>query len=221
MQHCSDCNYGYTGEMSNETTELGLRERKKRAARITIQRKALELVAEHGFCRVSVDDIAAAAGVSPRTFFNYYATKEDSLFTPEVTRLEAANRIIAQADASLGPMGVVRATLLETMDETRYDMTAVKLRRQILDREPTLVGSFLRATQSTQAHWVAALKERFAQGPPLPVGYIELVVAVSWTATGIALHLWSDGCEEQRFLDILTRQLDQLAAGLDNIPPSA
>ena len=202
--------------MSNETIELGLRERKKRAARIAIQLKALELVAERGFCHVSVDDIAAAAGVSPRTFFNYYATKEDALFTPDIDRLEAADRVIAQADASRGPMSVVRETLLDMMDQSRYDLSAVRLRQKILDREPTLVGSFLRVSRSTQACWVSALNERFAADKAMPEGYIDLVVAVAWTAAGVALHLWSVGGEDELFLDVLTRQLDQVSAGLDD-----
>lgn len=201
--------------------ELGLRERKKRAARIAIQMKALELVAEQGFCQVSIEDIATAAGISPRTFFNYYATKEDALFTADIDRLEAADRFIAEADPALGPMSVVRATLLDMMDESRYDLSAVRLRRQILDREPTLVGSFLRASQSTQSHWAASLKERFVNERPLPDGYIELVVAVAWTASGIALQLWSAGGGEVPFLDILARQLDQLAVGLDHPLPAS
>lgn len=199
--------------------ELGLRESKKRAARIAIQLSALELVAQRGFCEVSVDDIAAASGVSPRTFFNYFATKEDALFTPDINRLEAADRFIAEADASRGPMSVVRATLLDMMDDSKHDLTPVRLRRQILDREPALVGSFLRASQSTQSHWVAALKERFGGEKALREGHIELVVAVCWTATGIALHMWSAGGHGDRLTDILAWQLDQLAVGLDNPLP--
>lgn len=205
--------------MPNDTLELGLRERKKRAARASIQLSALELVAERGFCQVSVEDIATAAGISPRTFFNYYATKEDALFTPDTDRLEAADRSIAHADAALGPMAVVRATLLEMMDETRYDLTAVRLRRQVLDREPTLVGGFLRTSQATQSLWAAALKERFAAEPALPHGHIDLVVALAWAATGVALNIWSTCAPERSFLDVLARQLDQLAVGLDNPLP--
>lgn len=221
MQLCIDCKIGYSVCMPTEIVELGLRERKKRAARTAIQLQALELVAERGFCQVSIEDIATAAGVSPRTFFNYYASKEDALFTPDINRLEAADRSIANADPSLGLMSVLRATLLEMMDETRYDLSAVRLRRRVLDREPTLVGSFLRASQSTQTHWVDALKERFGPDQALPDGHVELVVAVAWTATGVALHTWSTCSPEHGFLDILTRQLDQLAVGLDNPLPSS
>src|SRR5690625_8011977 len=57
----------------------GLRERKKRAARIETHRAALELVAERGLGGVTVEMIAERAGISPRTFFNHWATKEAAL----------------------------------------------------------------------------------------------------------------------------------------------
>ena len=57
----------------------GLRERKKLATRHALHEAALHLVAAHGLDGVSVDDIAARADVSPRTFFNYFATKDDAV----------------------------------------------------------------------------------------------------------------------------------------------
>lgn len=202
--------------MTTEASDLGLRERKKRAARKAIQHAALELVADRGFNQVAIDDIAAEAGVSPRTFFNYFSSKEDALFAPDPDRLDAADSSIAHADVSRGPFWVVRTTLLEMMDETRHDLSAVHLRRRVLDGEPTLVGGHFRASQSVQEHWVRALKGRFADDDGVPEGHIELSVAMAWTASGVALHLWAGQHHDARFLDLLDRQLEQLAVGLDN-----
>jgi AcrR family transcriptional regulator len=55
-----------------------LRERRRLATQAEIEQVALDLFARNGSERTTVDDIAAAAGVSPRTFFRYFATKEDA-----------------------------------------------------------------------------------------------------------------------------------------------
>ena len=56
--------------------EAGLRERKKLATRVALGQGAWRLVMERGYDKVRVEDIAAAAGVSVRTFSNYFANKD-------------------------------------------------------------------------------------------------------------------------------------------------
>jgi AcrR family transcriptional regulator len=77
-------------------TNASLRERKKLATRRALRRAAFELVTEHGFARVTVEDIAAAADVSPRTFFNYFPTKEAALFGADPDRITALRERVAR-----------------------------------------------------------------------------------------------------------------------------
>jgi AcrR family transcriptional regulator len=58
-------------------TVPGLRERKKQKTKASIQREALRLFKRRGYDETTIEDIAAAAEISPSTFFNYFPTKED------------------------------------------------------------------------------------------------------------------------------------------------
>ena len=68
---------------------MGLRESKKLRTRQEIADQAMQLFATRGFDHVTVAEVAAAAGVSDKTVFNYFPTKED-LFYDEVPKREAA-----------------------------------------------------------------------------------------------------------------------------------
>src|SRR5215468_6911612 len=61
----------------------GLRERKKQKTRWSIQEHALRLFREQGYEQTTVDQIAAAAEISPSTFFRYFKTKEDVVVEDE------------------------------------------------------------------------------------------------------------------------------------------
>lgn len=70
----------------------GLRERKKRDTRNAIHAAALELVARHGLDGTTVDEISAEAGISTRTFFNYFPTKASAVLGVTVEPLTQEDR---------------------------------------------------------------------------------------------------------------------------------
>src|ERR1700682_1242027 len=65
--------------MPNTITPIarGLRERKKQKTRESIQHEAMRLFGKQGYEQTTIEQIAAAADISPSTFFNYFPTKED------------------------------------------------------------------------------------------------------------------------------------------------
>jgi AcrR family transcriptional regulator len=90
-----------------------LRERKKLATRRSLRRVAMDLVAERGFVHVTVEDIAEAADVSPRTFFNYFPSKEAALFGADPERTEALRARLAQESPGSSVMEALRLIMID------------------------------------------------------------------------------------------------------------
>ena len=90
-----------------------LRERKKLATRRALQRVALDLVAERGYSHVTVEDIAAAADVSPRTFFNYFPSKEAALLGVDPERNESIRRRLVDEPADKSPLEALRSVIVD------------------------------------------------------------------------------------------------------------
>ncbi len=94
----------------NGDAELGLRERKKSQVRHALIASALELFRERGFDETSIDDIAARANVSRRTFFRYFATKDEVIFVDRRSNLLAFRALLAAAHPGEPlTVGVMRA----------------------------------------------------------------------------------------------------------------
>ncbi|QDP97628.1 TetR family transcriptional regulator [Microlunatus elymi] len=82
-------------------TSTGLRERKKRRTQQALQAAAIRLMSENGFARTTIDQIADAADVSPRTFFRYFPSKESALLTDLQDEVVAVHLAAAPAELSI------------------------------------------------------------------------------------------------------------------------
>jgi AcrR family transcriptional regulator len=103
----------------------GLRERKKARTRASIREHALRLFRENGYQRTTVEQIAAAAEVSPSTFFRYFPTKEDLVLQDDMdTRMIEA---FEQQPPGLGPVAAVRAAAREVFQSyTEADLDVIR-----------------------------------------------------------------------------------------------
>jgi AcrR family transcriptional regulator len=89
---------------------IGLRERRRRQTSADIRDAAVRLALERGFDKVTIDEICVEAGVSTRTFFNYFPTKESAIaYGPSDLPAELAADFVAAGPA---PYLVVLAELI-------------------------------------------------------------------------------------------------------------
>ncbi|MQA87666.1 MAG: TetR family transcriptional regulator [Streptosporangiales bacterium] len=94
-----------------DDSQLGLRERKKRRTRRALAEAALRLFDEKGYDATTVADIATAADVSRRTFFGYFASKEDVVFADTDERLELMRSAWSTLPEGTPPVDAVRRVI--------------------------------------------------------------------------------------------------------------
>ena len=91
---------------------IGLRERKKSQTRVLIADTAADLFRRHGFDTVTVEAVAQAAGVSKKTVFNYFPTKEDLVFDRTEDRLSGLLAAVTERDEQTTVLESFRALVL-------------------------------------------------------------------------------------------------------------
>ncbi|MET1063637.1 MAG: helix-turn-helix domain-containing protein [Arthrobacter sp.] len=119
-----------------DAVSLSLRERKKAETWTALHEAAAALALEHGVEETTVEAIAASAGVSPRTFFNYFQVKEDAIVGLREPVLDPVllSRISVAADDLVGQV----SRLLMTVAWTAIGGTDRARRRQLITRYPHL-----------------------------------------------------------------------------------
>lgn len=119
----------------------GLRERKARRTRQTIHESAVRRVFDDGLDAATVASIAEDAGISPRTFFNYFATKEDAVLSGLTAEEDAqrAAHLIERADLS-DPIAALPEILREVFFIAGDGEETTRMRRAILQRHPHLLS---------------------------------------------------------------------------------
>jgi len=116
-----------TGSITSPVAEppVSLRERKKLATRRLLRRAALDLVAERGLVNVTIEDIAEAADVSPRTFFNYFPSKEAALFGGDPDRAATLRQRIANEAPGEPPLTALRRVMAEDSEEIADELRSL------------------------------------------------------------------------------------------------
>ncbi len=119
-----------------------MRERKKAKTRAAIQRHALRLFRDQGYTATTVDQIAAAAEISPSTFFRYFPTKEATVLYDALDPMMVEAALAQPPELSL--IGALRATLRDVYEALPEDAWQDERERQLLVfNEPELRAPML------------------------------------------------------------------------------
>ena len=148
-----------------------LRERKKLATRRMLRKAALDLVAERGLANVTVEDIAEAADVSPRTFFNYFPSKEAVLFGGDPDRATTLRDRVAREAPGEPPLVALRTVMARDVEE-------------VADELRSLVGD--------PAEWLRWLKVARADPQVAAAHAAQMALIERSIAEGLAARLGSD-----------------------------
>ena len=178
------------------TTEgIGLRERKRLATRHAIQLACLTLVEGSGLDKVTVEQISARADVSPRTFFNYFPTKEAALVgDPPALPAEDELRSFVTAGTTEGIL-VGIGGLLARSAATSEDKDIVNLRRKLLNKYPHLFAMRMGAVHQLEDQLAAVVSRRLTIDEPVLARDAAALAGRSRLIALVALaalrHAWS------------------------------
>ncbi|MFF4499589.1 TetR family transcriptional regulator [Streptomyces sp. NPDC001401] len=175
-----------------------LRERKKQRTRDALLRAAVELFTTRGYEETTVDDIAEAVDVSQRTFFRYFAGKEEAALALQELAVARFVEAVRERPADEAPMEALRQAVLEGWDTLHEVIEAVVpielyLRMyRVIESTPVLLAAHLRRNEETEDTIARVLAEREGldvDADPRP----RLAVAVFGGVMRVTERQWSTG----------------------------
>ncbi|MCF3119658.1 TetR family transcriptional regulator [Streptomyces luteocolor] len=195
---------------------MTLAERKRRLVSDELTESALQLLALKGYDAVTIDEIVATAGVSRRTFFRYFASKEDVVvqFLADMgagMRAELADRP-AEERPSAALLHAVRVPLAACSDHSDRALRVV----QLILGTPALLGRFLERQAQWRDELTAELADRLDLDPAAEL-YPRLAAGMALNAFDAVLQRWStsDGTEDPA--ELLDRAFEVVSPALDAV----
>ncbi|KUJ66377.1 transcriptional regulator [Streptomyces albus subsp. albus] len=199
----------------------GLRERKKLRTRNALVRAALDLFTRQGFEQTTVDEISEAVEVSQRTFFRYFASKEDVAFaTQQLVESHFFEALLARP-AGESPIVALRSAVAAAWDgltQAIADMVPIELHMrayQMIESTPVLLAAHLRRSaelEERMAREIARREGLDVDADPRP----RLVVAAFSGVMRVTGRLWGEGPDHslEALRELTMAYLDQIGPAL-------
>ena len=185
----------------------GLREHKKTQTRKSIQEHALRLFLANGYDATTVEEIAAAAGVSHMTFFRYFPSKHAVVENDDYDPMLA--ELIRARPADEGPLTAIRRALAGALRAMPVaEQSTVLVRARLIFGVPALRARQIESQRTTRELFAAAIADR---GSALPEFDRQVVAAAALSALAVAIDRWAADDGAEQLADLVDRAFAALA----------
>lgn len=191
---------------------MGLRERNKQERRRRLEDVALDLFERHGFDKTTIEQIAADAGLAPRTFFSYFSTKDDLVLADYADRLDRILTQLEHRPANEPAWKALQAAFTAVAADYETEADRIRRRFTIMATNPSV---FARSLQ-LQAGWEQALAERLRArlgaraDDPAP----RLLAGTALAVMRASLQHWLTTRRSPELPRLVEQGFDRLATGL-------
>lgn len=195
----------------------GLRERHKARTRTALRDAALELYLSRGFEATTVEDVAVAVDVSPRTFFRYFATKSDVIVAPYVELFDQWEAVVRTAPTGRPLIDVLKDASHLITDAYEHDSEFWDRHHQAITTDPNLGPVMLQTQAHLQQRATTTIAHRLRLDPRRDLRP-RILAAAAMAATGSAVAQWyASGQQEDRgrLIDAAYGQITPAAHLLD------
>jgi len=193
---------------------LGLRERKKLDTRWALSDAALELAFEKGLDNVTRDEIAARAGVSLRTFNNYFTGKHEAVAYRQLERMRRSLDVFRAQPAEMPLWSAIADAVLEPLVADATEDLRPTPGQQAVIRDLIVAREFRTAlSKDLFAEWVEAVAHRTGTDPARDM-YPRLVAAVIRAVGETAMECYATADPSAPITEFIRRGLSEVAAGL-------
>jgi len=186
------------------TRAPSLRDKHKNQTRRALRNAALGLFAKQGYDATTIEEIAEKAGVSTRTFFRYFPTKEDVLYHGERDWVQMFVDVYATQPAKLNDLDAMRIALETLAPRISKSRRSLLLSRRAAKSSPTLRGIENDHQRENTEILAQAVANR--RGQSLPDEACGLLAAVALLAHLRALEIWLNGSGSADLATAITKE---------------
>ena len=203
---------------ANAAIDVGLRERKRRETRAALSIAALRLCVQRGWENVTVDDVAAVANVSPRTFRNYFSTKAEAVAAGHLERMLRVADELRTRPASEPLWTAVTNSVAAQFEPPAQKSEALLNADRWLERirfiltEPSIHGEVLKASAAAQVELAEVIAERVGSRRVKDF-YPQVAAAVVTSVVGTVVDRWLRNGPTGSIVPLLRKAFELVATG--------